>query len=254
MLDWPGLLLLFGAGAVASGVNAVAGGGSLISFPALIGLGIPLKSANATNAVALWPGSLASAIGFWSQLESVRRYLPPLLLVSVIGSVLGALLLVLTPPSAFRVAVPLLILVATLLLAFQPQVRQWAQGPHGKVGPLLGYTLQLAVSVYGGYFGAGMGIMMLAVFGLMMDATIHELNAIKTWLAVVINVAASATFLTHRGMVLAEPAIALGLGSIFGGYFAARWSMSVESEKLRKAIVALGFVMVAWFTWRVMVE
>jgi uncharacterized membrane protein YfcA len=253
-LDWPALLLLFGAGAVASGVNAVAGGGSLISFPALIGLGIPMKPANATNAVALWPGSLASAIGFWSQLRAVRRFLPPLLLVSAIGSILGAMLLVATPPGAFRIAVPILILIATLLLAFQPRVRRWAQGPHGKVGPLVGYGLQLAVAVYGGYFGAGMGIMMLAVFGLMMDATIHELNAIKTWIAVLINVTASLTFLTQRGMVLAEPAVAVGSGAIVGGYLAARWSMKVESEKLRKAIVVYGFAMVAWFTWRLVAE
>lgn len=254
MFDWPALLLLFGAGAVASAVNAVAGGGSLISFPALIGLGIPIKPANATNAVALWPGSLAGAIGFWSQLRAVRRHLPPLLLVSVVGSVLGALLLVFTPSSAFRVAVPILILIATLLLAFQPHIRRWAQGPHGKVGPVLGYGLQLGVSIYGGYFGAGMGIMMLAVFGLTIEATIHELNAIKTWIAVLINVAASVTFLTQKGMVLPEPALALALGSIFGGYFAARWSQTVESETLRKAIVVLGFLMAGWFTWRVIAE
>lgn len=254
MFEWPAMLLLFAAGAVASAVNAVGGGGSLISFPILIGLGVPSVPANATNSVALWPGSLASAIGFLNKLPEVRHHLMALLAPTVFGSVVGALLLVYTPEQAFRVVVPGLILLATLLLAFQPRIRAWVLGKHKHVSGFTGMTLQFLVSVYGGYFGAGMGIMMLAAFGLFIEGTIHELNAVKTWLAVVINVAASIMFLSHRGLVLLWPALALTLGSIIGGYYAARWSQKVDSEILRKGIVVLGFAMTAWFTYKVVVQ
>jgi uncharacterized membrane protein YfcA len=244
------MLLLFVAGAIASAVNAVAGGGSLISFPTLIGLGVPSIPANATNAVALWPGSLASAIGFLNQLSEVKKYLVALLPSTLAGSVVGALLLVNTPESAFKIVVPILILFATLLLAFQPKIKKWSLGRAKQTSVIGGSVLQFFVAVYGGYFGAGMGIMMLAVFGLYIEGTIHELNAIKTWLALLINIAASAMFLA-QGLVQLWPAVALTIGSILGGYFAAKWSQRVESETLRRSIVVLGFVMAAWFTYKV---
>lgn len=252
-LGWPAALLLFVAGAIASGVNSIAGGGSLISFPTLIGLGVPQLPANATNAVALWPGSFAGALGFLNQLKDVRSHLIRLLIPTTLGSIAGAILLVNTPEQAFRIAVPILILFATFLLAFQPHIRRWSRQhwmPHHE-----GYALvlQFFVAVYGGYFGAGMGIMMLAVFGLFIPGTIHELNAVKTWLALLINILASGMFL-WQGLVRLEPALWLTLGSIVGGYLAARWSQKVESEVLRKAIVVLGFAMTAWFTYRILVS
>ncbi|MBX7135325.1 MAG: sulfite exporter TauE/SafE family protein [Fimbriimonadaceae bacterium] len=245
------MALLFVVGALASAVNSVAGGGSLISFPTLIGLGVPQLPANATNSVALWPGSLAGAIGFLNQLGPVKQHLRSLFLPTLLGSIAGAFLLVLTPESAFRVVVPILIFLATLLLAFQPRIKKWASSRHHRLAVGWGMALQLLVAIYGGYFGAGMGIMMLAVFGLIMEGSIHEMNAVKTWLSLLINIAASTMFLI-KGLVLPWHAVALTAGSILGGYFAARWSQKVDSEILRKGIVVLGFAMTAWFTYGVL--
>ena len=245
------MALLFVVGALASAVNSVAGGGSLISFPTLIGLGVPQLPANATNSVALWPGSLAGAIGFLNQLGPVKHHLRSLFLPTLFGSIAGAFLLVLTPESAFRIVVPILIFLATLLLAFQPRIKKWAGSRHQRLAVGWGMALQLLVAIYGGYFGAGMGIMMLAVFGLIMEGSIHEMNAVKTWLSLLINIAASTMFLI-KGLVLPWHALALTAGSILGGYFAARWSQKVDSEILRKGIVVLGFAMTAWFTYGVL--
>ncbi|HRF58600.1 MAG TPA: sulfite exporter TauE/SafE family protein [Fimbriimonadaceae bacterium] len=248
--DGLSLALLVLAGIVASAINAVAGGGSLVSFPTLVGLGVPPLIANATNAVALWPGSLASAIGFWSKLATVKDDLVRLLLVTLIGSAGGAWLLISTPQSVFRAVIPGLLLVATLLLAYQPRIKTWSQGRTHRAAPWIAALLQFLVAIYGGYFGAGMGILMLAVFGLYLAGDIHEHNAIKSWLAVVINATATLVFL-FAGVVLLVPALALMVGALVGGYLGAVWSQKVEAELLRKAIVVLGFVLTAWFTYQV---
>lgn len=248
--EWPQLLLLVVVGAVASAINAVAGGGSLISFPVLVGMGVPAVEANASNAVALWPGSLSSAVGFLNQLKKTQHFLKLLFIPTVLGSIGGAILLISTQQRVFDLLVPALILLATLLLAFQPRIKKWVASKHAHTSIWTGGFLQFLVSVYGGYFGAGMGILMLAAFGLFMEGNIHELNAVKTWLGLIINFAASAVFLA-RGLIWVAPALALMLGAIVGGYAAARISQKVESEKLRIAIVAYGFLMVGWFIWRV---
>lgn len=244
------LVLLVLAGTVASAINAVAGGGSLVSFPTIVGLGVPSLVANATNAVALWPGSMASAIGFWSKLATVRTDLVRLLPITLIGSAGGAWLLISTPQSVFRAVIPGLLLIATLLLAFQPKIKAWASGRTHKAAPAVAVLLQLVVSIYGGYFGAGMGILMLAVFGLYLAGDIHEHNAIKSWLAVAINATATVVFLFGK-IVLLVPALALMAGALIGGYLGAVWSQRVEAEALRKAIVVLGFALTAWFTYKV---
>lgn len=244
-----GLALLFLAGMIAAGVNAVAGGGSLVSFPTLIGLGLPAREANATNSVALWPGSLAGALGFLNQISRTKKHLRVLLLPSLVGSLMGAWLLVVTTDEMFKAVVPVLLLLATLLLAFQKRIRAWGERKRVHVSPVVGVALQLLVSVYGGYFGAGMGIMMLAVMGLFIEANIHELNAIKNWLGLLINFAASALLLSQN-LVWLIPGLALMLGAIVGGYASARLSQKVDAEKLRRAIVVYGFVMTSWFLYR----
>lgn len=241
-----GLATAFLAGLLAAAVNAFAGGGSLISFPALVLVGLPPLQANATNAVALWPGSLGGALGFRESLPRVRPVLWRLLPPTLVGALAGSVLLVVTPPQAFRAAVPWLILAATALLALQPSVRRWAERTgHGR-HPATGAVLQLLISVYGGYFGAGMGIMMLAAMVLFMDADMHEMNAVKNWLAVVINFAAMAVFV-GRGLVAMAPACAMLVGSVLGGYGAARASQRVPAEALRAAVVVYGVVMTAVF-------
>lgn len=256
------LFVIFLAGIVASAINSVAGGGSLISFPTLISLGIPGMTelaANATNSVGLWPGALSSAFGFHNVFARTRRYFLPLLGPTIIGSVSGAWLLVHTTDKAFRIAVPILILLATLLLAFQPAIRKLATTEHRHRSIWFGIVLQFLVAIYGGYFGAGMGIMMLAAFALFIEGNIHELNAVKAWLGLVINFVASVAIILQgfflqnaSARVLPLEGCALAAGAIIGGFAAARFSQRVDSEKLRKAIVALGLVMVVWFTYRIL--
>lgn len=248
-MDLPAAVLLFVVGAIASGINAVAGGGTLLSFPVLIGLGMPPLIANATNAVGLWPGSIGGGIGFLNAIEPTKRYLGPLALPTLIGSILGAVLLVATPARLFDFLVPILILVAAALLLLQPRVKAWSARPHVRLPKWTGFTLQLLVAIYGGYFGAGMGIMMLAAYTLFMEATIHEMNAVKTWLGMIINLTASIIFVV-QGFVLAMPGIALALGALLGGYVAARASQKLESEKLRVAIGVYGLAMAGYFIYR----
>lgn len=243
------LIIFVVAGAVASGINAVAGGGSLISFPVLVAMGVPSLPANATNSVALWPGSLAGAMGFRNLLPKTGHHLRTLAIPTILGALLGAVLLVNTGQRAFDLAVPVLILGATLLLAFQKRIKEWATRTLLHIPVVGGMAIQFLVAVYGGYFGAGMGIMMLAAFSLFMDGTIHELNAVKTWLGLFINFAAS-VLLLQQGLVRLEPALGLTIGSIAGGYYAARVSQKVDSEKLRVWIAGYGFVMSAVFIWR----
>lgn len=249
-LDLAQVLLLVLVGAIASGINSVAGGGSLISFPTLtVGLGLGEKVANATNSVGLWPGSLAGGFGFGNLLQKTAPYLKALFLPTLLGSVAGSWLLLSTSNALFRQVIPVLILFAALLLWFQPKVKAFVQRKHEKLPVWVGVLLQFLVSVYGGYFGAGMGIMMLAAFALYMDGNIHELNAVKSWLGLIINFTASIVFVV-KGLVVFAPAAALVVGSLIGGYAAARVSQRVDAEKMRLAIAIYGIGMSAVFFYR----
>ena len=159
-------VLLFLTGAIASGINSVAGGGSLISFPYLtLGTGIPDRIANATNAVGLFPGSFAGGLGFITQLSQTAKHLKTLAVPTILGSLCGAALLLNTSDKSFKAIVPFLILLAALLLWFQPKVKAMlARSNHHVIPIWAGVLLQFLVACYGGYFGAGMGIMMLATF------------------------------------------------------------------------------------------
>lgn len=244
------LAVLALVGAVASGINAFAGGGSLVSFPVLVWLGVPALPANATNSVALWPGSLASALGFREHWEASRAQFVVLLAPTILGSILGAWLLVSTPQRAFDLAVPALILLGTLLLAFQKRVRAWADARRdGPRSPTWAWIAQLGVAAYGGYFGAGMGILMLAAYGLFVEGSLHEHNAVKNGLAILINVAATALFF-WKGLVWLAPALAMAVGAVVGGYLSARLSQRIAADRLRMAVVAYGLAMFVWFVWR----
>jgi len=244
-----GLVILFFAGMVASGVNAFAGGGTLVSFPVLIGLGVGEQVANATNSMGLWPGSLSSALAFRDRFAATKHYYASLVPATILGATLGAWLMIVTPSSTFRVLIPFLILIATLVLAFQPKIKAWVSGPHGHTSVWTGAVLQFVISVYGGYFGAGMGIMMLAAMALFVVGDMHDMNALKNTLAVVINVVAMGWFLA-KGLVLLVPCLALMAGAIIGGYVAGRLSQRVPSDKLRIGVVVYGLVMTAWFFFR----
>lgn len=247
--DWFALAVLFVVGGVASAINTVAGGGSLLSFPSLIGFGVPSIEANATNAASLWPGSIGGAFGFRNLLSVAGHHLKTLLVPTLLGSVLGAWVLIHSSEESFDFAVPFLILIASCLLAYQPRIKAWSLRHKREVSPLAGVVIQFFVALYGGYFGAGMGLMMLASFTLYIEGTIHELNAMKVWLGLVINLAATLLFLTS-GKILLVACLAMALGGILGGYLAAVFSQRVDSEKLRIAISVYGFAMSAYFFYR----
>jgi uncharacterized protein len=245
---------LFLAGVLAGAVNSVAGGGSLISFPSLVASGLPAIVANATNTAAIWPGSLSSAVAYAPDVRRDTKLLLTLLVPSLVGGLLGALVLVSTPPRLFALVVPFLVLFATLLFALQGPLSRFTrshatEGDHvGPAGRVSGFLLQLFVASYGGYFGAGIGILMLGSFSLIGLRDIHRMNGLKTVLATVINVVAF-VFFAVRGLVVWPVALVMGAGTIFGGWLGARGARRVSQEALRAVIIGLGLLVSAWLFW-----
>ncbi|WP_437299029.1 sulfite exporter TauE/SafE family protein [Sorangium sp. So ce426] len=260
-MDLTRAALLAGGAAVAGAINAVAGGGTLVSFPAAIAAGLPPLAANATNAVALTPASLASAWAYRRELSRDYRVLGVLFLPSLLGGVVGSALLLVTPQRVFDAAVPGLVLVATLLLLWQNLRRakpSAVPSPAADPGaerfalpsrPWLVFLLQFLVSVYGGYFGAGIGIMMLALLSSFAgDVDIHRLNGIKTVLASLINGVAALAFLFAGAVdAVATPIMmaAAVVGSLAGAVVARR----IEPRKVRWFVVALGLTLTAKLAW-----
>lgn len=240
--DLPQLLLVALAGMIGSGINALAGGGSLVTFPTLLWLGVPSIQANATNAFGMFPGSFTGTIGLRDRFDKTKKDLWPLMLASFIGGAGGAILLGITPAKTFDVLVPFLTAGATLMLALQPSIKAWRERPHVKLPKNFGWFVQLGVSLYGGYFGAGMGIMMLAAFGLFLDGDIHDQNALKNLLAVGINVVAAALFV-WKGLIWYPAGLAIMSGALLGGYVAGRLSTKIQSNTLRWGIVVYGTIM-----------
>lgn len=245
------LAAVFLAAFLGGGVNAIAGGGTLLTFPALVGLGVPALAANATSTVALWPGALGSMWGYRGELRGARAWVVRLTLPSVAGGALGAWLLLRTPPDRFARIVPFLVLGATLLfLAQGPLMRRLrersgaakpAVEPEGdpQVAPWMFVAGQFAIGVYGGYFGAGIGILMLAGLGLMGFANIHRMNGLKNWGAVCMNVVAAGIF-AFSGIVNWPVALAMAAGGLLGGYAGSRMAQRVGQQRVRHAIVAIG--------------
>src|SRR5579885_3363506 len=232
-------------------LNSVAGGGSFISFPALIFTGVPAINANATNTVALWPGTVASAAAYGKEL-AVHRGVPVLAAVSLVGGVIGAELLLHTPPATFVHLIPWLLLAATLLFTFggdlTRQLRARLTNSSGSAEPsLLGIALvQLVIAIYGGYFGGGIGILMLAALSVMGMANIHEMNAIKTVLASCINGVAVITFVI-AGAIYWPQAIVMVVGAVAGGYGGARIARRLPPLLVRRFVIAVGFAMTMYF-------
>jgi uncharacterized membrane protein YfcA len=232
----------------AGAINSIAGGGTLISFPTLVWLGRDPIIANATNAVALWPGSLAGAYGFRRELSTVRRWLLVLTIPSLLGGALGAWLLLRTPSSTFERLVPFLILGATLLLAAQEAItRRLPTTDHRQPSTnwlVFVFVFQFLVGVYGGYFGAGMGILMLAALGLIGMTDLHQMNGVKNILAVCINGVAAIYFALSKA-VNWHDVLVMTAGSILGGYLGARVARRLGRKFVRYAVVTIGIVMTA---------
>lgn len=245
---------LFVAGMIAGAINSVAGGGTLISFPSLIAFGIPSIVANATNTAVVWPGTVSSALAYRQDLTRRRSLLLTLLIPSFIGGILGAVVLVVTPEETFARIVPLLILFATALFAASDWIKQLIGGqqasPRGGerlnwLSGIWGFGFQLFVATYGGYFGAGMGILMLASLSLMGLRDVHRMNALKTVLGSAINGVALVYFII-RGLVLWRLAVMMGIGAIIGGYAGARLAKRVNQRALRVFIILVGLVVSTW--------
>ncbi|MGB2624875.1 MAG: sulfite exporter TauE/SafE family protein [Candidatus Acidiferrum sp.] len=243
-------IFLFAAGAIAGAINAVAGGGSFISFPTLLFTGVAPIPANATNTLALTIGVTASGGAYWNKLSVARRVLIPLLVASAIGGVLGALLLIRTPGQTFLKVLPWLLMGATLLFAFGKHLtRRMAAGIAGAASQkaLAGATVfELLVALYGGYFGGGMGILNLAMLSAIGMTDIHEMNALKVVLSAIINGTAAVTFIISRA-ILWPQALVMTVGAILGGYFAAHWAQKLPQAWIRSFVILVGTGMTIYF-------
>lgn len=266
-MDLGSAALLGGAAALAGAINAVAGGGTLVSFPAAITVGLSPLVANATNAVALTPGSLGAAWAYRRELRRDVRVLRALLLPSLLGGLGGAGLLLVTPQRVFDAIVPLLVLFATLLLLWQnlkrpagkePAATAEGEAPPEWVLPSPGRVaaVQFLVSLYGGYFGAGMGIMMLAALTLLGQSRqsrggvdIHRMNGVKTVLAGLINGVASIAFLAAGAVDFRATAV-MAVTATIGGLGGAAIARRVNPRVVRWAVVAIGLTLTAQLAWR----
>jgi uncharacterized protein len=231
------------AGCAAGAVNAIAGGGTLISFPTLIALGIPEVTANVTNTVALVPGLIGGLFAQKKDLAGQGRYLRLLIPAGILGGLAGGILLVLVSPEFFHILVPFLILLAAFLLAVQDRAREWilarlAKDNTGERRALVPVGLS---AVYGGFFGAGLGVILLAVLGLFISEPLTRLNALKQALSFSANIAAAVFFL-FSGLVLWPVAAVMAAGALTGGFLGGRLAGSVKPSVLRWAVVAIGTV------------
>ena len=236
------------AAAFAAGlINSVAGGGTLVSFPALLWIGRDAVLANATSTVALWPASLAGVYGFRRELKGGARTILLFGAPSLAGGVLGAVLLLRTPSEMFAQLVPFLILFATLLIALQEPVSRRLRHAEDDRPPSRAWwagalAFQFFVGVYGGYFGAGIGILMLAALGLLGFTDIHKMNAVKNLLAVSINGVAALYFIAS-GKVYWADVLVMTFAAIAGGYSGARLAYKLGRRFVRLAVIAIGLVM-----------
>ncbi len=247
------IFLLFAAG-IAGTLNALAGGGSFISFPALLFLQVPAVTANSTNTVALWPGLVASTISYLKRLNAPPRLLVPLLVTSVVGGGAGAMLLLKTPQHTFLRLVPWLLLGGTLLFSFGNSIRAIAGKTavvdnlrHTSRKAIMASSIaQLLVAIYGGYFGAGIGFMTLGMLAMLGMRDVHAMGAIRTLLAAAINAAAVVTFIA-AGAVLWPQCTVMIAGSLAGGWFGAHYAQKADPRKVRGFVIGVGFAMSAYF-------
>lgn len=239
-------LAAFGAGIV----NAAAGGGTLLTFPSLLAVISPV-SANATSTFALFPGSLASGLGYRSELALCRPHLIRLLPPSLIGGLIGSLLVTRLPEKVFAAAVPWLLIVASVLLLLQrPIARYFGAQPHDKPTPrtvALIVFFQLLVGIYGGYFGAGIGILMLSSLAFMGIPDIHQMNAVKSILAAAMNGTTLIIFFLS-GAIVWKYAIVMAVAGTLGGYAGARVARRMRADYVRAFVVCIGFA-VALYSW-----
>ena len=242
-------LLAFAAAFAAGAINSVAGGGTLVSFPALVWLGVPSIVANATNTVAMWPGSMGSLWGYRKEMRGLNRRMLLLIVPSLVGGIIGAVLLRITPTGVFDRLVPFLIFFATLLFLVQDPIQRKLKSAdphaHNSVTWLWGaIAFQFLVALYGGYFGAGIGILMLAALSIMGLTDIHQMNGLKNLFAACINGIAAIYFM-FSGLVSWPYGIVMIAGSVLGGYLGAGAARRMGRTTVRRIVIGIGFAMTA---------
>lgn len=246
MIDPLAALVIIAAGIVAGTMNAIVGSGSLITFPVLLFLGFPPLVANVTNTIGVVPGSISGSVGYRRELVGQRARAKPLLIAAALGGLTGALLLLVLPASAFARIVPVLILVACGLVAVQPRLSSWVlerrqrQGPdaHHNGGPILVIGVYLT-GIYGGYFGAAQGVILIALLSILIDDDLQRLNGLKNVIAVVVNSVAAIIFIAVAPVAWV-PAILLAIGSTIGGLLGAVVGRRLSPLVLRGAIIVIG--------------
>ena len=241
--------ILFVAAAIAGSINAVAGGGTMVTFPSLVWSGLVEKLANTTSTVALWPGSLGGMWGYRLELSRGRAWYV-FLAPSIAGGIVGAVLLLYTPPQFFRRIVPYLILFATLLFMFQePMTRillsREATSPPSRPLLVFVFLFQFAIAVYGAYFGAGIGILMLSALSLLRIGDIHLMNGLKTLFASCIN-GMAVLFFVVSGQVDWPRAMVMVLGSLAGGYGGAHLARKLGQRVVRAIVIVIGLTIVVY--------
>jgi len=249
------LAAAFAAGAI----NSIAGGGTLVSFPALLGVGLTGQQANVTSTLALWPGSIGGFLGHRADLAGTRAFALRLVPPSILGALVGAVLMLVTPNSMFDHLIPYLILTATLLMAANEPISRFIQHVHGHERTPAWWAgamaFQFLVGVYGGYFGAGIGILMLAALSLLGLKDIHQMNGLKNFLALSINGVAIIAFIVYEQLfhphyivwwMVLMMMVTAGLGGLFGSHMAHR----VGRKTVRTVVIGVGFVLAGWYFYK----
>jgi uncharacterized protein len=252
-LSWAAVLLIGLGGFAAGAVNSIAGGGTFFSFPALLAVGVPPVVANASNSVALWPGSLSGAWAYRHELRRFRRYLLPMGAASLAGGALGGWLLLAAGDARFAALIPWLLAFATLLFAFSPQLaaalKRWRTPAHTQAQastPSGGWWVQLLVSVYGGFFGAGMGILMMASLAIAGHEDVQEINALKNLLSSLVYSVTVLTFVL-AGAVSWPHTVVMLLTASLGGYLGAHMARRLQGPWLRRIVIGTGAALTLYY-------
>ena len=267
-MDWRHNLVLFAASALAGGVNSVAGGGTLLTFPALLWMGHSALVANATSTVALFPGQISSLWGYRREVGRERAAVLALGGASLLGGIVGAFLLLSTNPKTFERIVPFLLLAATLLFLAQEPVTRWLRSRAkpaeetaetavpltktavaGSVSLTTAALIQIAIAIYGGYFGAGAGILMLTALALMGYTNIHQMNGLKNLNASILNGIAALIFIIKH-LVDWRIALLMACGSILGGLSGAGTARRIGQKNVRRVIIGVGFALTIYLLVR----
>lgn len=242
--------LLFVAGFAAGATNAVAGGGTFFTFPALLAIGLSPIVANASNAVAVWPGHAAAIPVYWERLRSLRSGLLLHCCIALVGGLIGARLVLSTGNNLFRTLIPWLTLFATLLFAFGGRIRSPLPpgGVSAELGPIA-FMTEFAFAVYGGYFGAGLGVLLMACLAILGHDDIQAANALKNLLATIITSVAGATFIMS-GAVAWLPTLCTLIGAVIGGLAGARFAQRISAVWFRRAVIGVGSLLTVHFFWQ----